>query len=505
MGKEKALMIKKQQKKIIIFAVAALVLILAYFLIISPMIQKALTPAEAVIPNLLDGEVLGSQNRILLMEHVEKADIQEIEVHNDHGVYTLYKDATDNFVIRNNEIAPISPYALSSVVVSTGYTLSMTRVSEDCDDMSEFGLAPSDNPAWYKLTKTDGIEHIVYVGDAIPTGAGYYCSYKDRNAVYVLDASIGATVLANVCDLVMPILTIPISSTQYYTTKDFWLRRNGEMFVHIDYLNEEERAQFAAAENRVYVMKYPTNYEPSTTNYDTILQTFVEFVGVRTLELGNASEVIDNETLLKYGIDMEMPAYELHYTYSGLDNFVFFSNLNANGTYYAYSLLFNIIVEVDPAKVAFLNWDIIKFVDRPIFQRNINDIAFIEIESPTVNESFTLVGEAQEILITPTSTGTTFDATGLQNFRQFYKVMLSLQLEDYTENRSTDNCMATMRITTDAGIKVEYKFYPYSTRRAYFTINGVGEFYTQRDMVDKMLSDCAKSVQLTPIDSEAKS
>ena len=498
-------MIKKQQKKIIIFAVAAVVLILAYFLIISPMIQKALTPAEAEIPNLLDGEVLGSQNRILMMEHVEKADIQEIEIHNDKGTYAVFKDNTDNFSVRDNEGAPISPYALSSLVVSAGYTLSMIRVTEDCEDLSEYGLADSDNPAWYKLTKTDGIEHTIYIGDAIPTGAGYYCRYQDRNAVYVLDASLATTLLADVRDIITPILSYPISSTQYYTTKDFWLKRNGEMFVHIDYLTEEERAQFAAAENRVYVMKHPTSYEPSTTNYDTILQTFVEFVGLRTLEIGKTTEIMDSETLLKYGIDPSAPAYEIHYSYSGLDNFVFFSELNENGTYYAYSLLFNLVAEVDPAKVPFLKWDIIKFVDRPIFQRNINDIALIEIESPTVNESFTLVGEAQEILITPASTGVTFDATGLQNFRQFYKVMLSLQLEDYTENRSTDDCMGTMRITTDAGIKVEYKFYPYSTRRAYFTINGSGEFYVLRDMVDKMLSDCAKAVQLTPIDSEAKS
>lgn len=497
-------MIKKQQKKIIIFAVTALALILVYFLVVTPIIKKATTPPEAEIPNLLEGEVLGSQNRILLMEHVEKADIQEIEVHNNTGVYALYKDATDNFVVRDNEGAPINPYALSSLVVSTGYTLSMTRVAEDAEDLSEYGLAESDNPAWYKLTKTDGIEHIVYVGDPIPTGAGYYCKYIDRNAVYILDSTIGTTVLADIRSLITPILSYPVSSTQYYTTKDFWIKRNGEMFVHIDYLTEEERAQFAAAENRVYIMKHPTSYEPSSTNYDTILQTFAEFVGLRTLEIGNTKDIMDAETLLKYGIDVNQPAYEVHYNFSGIDNFIFFSELNENGTYYAYSLLFNLIAEVDAATVAFLNWDIIRFVDRPIFQRNINDIALIEIESPEVNETFTLEGEGQEIIITPMSTGVKFDADGVQNFRQFYKVMLSLQLEDYTENRSTDDLMATMRITTDAGVKVEYKFYPYSTRRAYFTINGSGEFYLLRDMVEKMLSDCAKAVQLIPIDSDAK-
>lgn len=497
-------MIKKQQKKIIVFAVAVLILILTYFLVITPIINKAMQAAEEEIPNLLEGEVLGSQNRILLMEHIEKADMQEIEVHNDSGTFIFYREADDNFYVKDNIGTPYSPYALSSLVVSAGYTLSMLRVTEDCQDLSEYGLADSDNPAWYTLTKTDGTKHTVYIGDPIPTGAGYYCRYQDRNAVYILDSSIGTTMLADIRDLVTPLLSYPISSTQYYTTKNFWIKRNGEMFVHIDYLTEEERAQFAAAENRVYVMKHPTSYEPSSTNYDTILQTFVQFLGTRTLELGNTTEIMDIQTLLEYGIDMSAPAYELHYTYSGIENYIYFSEMNKNGTYYAYSLLFNLIAEVDPTVVAFLNWDIIKFVDRPIFQRNINDIALIEIESPEITEKFTLEGEGQEILITPMSTGKTFGKDALQNFRQFYKVMLSLQLEDYTENRSTDNCMATMRITTDAGVKVEYKFYPYSTRRAYFTINGSGEFYVLRDMVEKMLSDCAKAVQEISIDSDGK-
>ena len=45
------------------------------------------------------------------------------------------------------------------------------------------------------------------------------------------------------------------------------------------------------------------------------------------------------------------------------------SAVTEDGKQYAYSLLFNLIAEVDPATMAFLDWDIVKFVDRPIFQK----------------------------------------------------------------------------------------------------------------------------------------
>ena len=32
-------------------------------------------------------------------------------------------------------------------------------------------------------------------------------------------------------------------------------------------------------------------------------------------------------------------------------------------------------------------------------------------------------------------------------------------MEDYTENDSTENCIATLTVVTDAGVETVYKFY----------------------------------------------
>ena len=44
-------------------------------------------------------------------------------------------------------------------------------------------------------------------------------------------------------------------------------------------------------------------------------------------------------------------------------------------------------------------------------------------------------------------------------------------------------------LRTKAGNERVYKFYPYSDRRVYYTVNGSGEFYVNRTMLDKVIAD----------------
>ena len=51
----------------------------------------------------------------------------------------------------------------------------------------------------------------------------------------------------------------------------------------------------------------------------------------------------------------------------------------------------------------------------------------------------------------------------------------------------------------------EYKFYPYTTRRAFYTVNGEGEMYVLRDMVTKVISDAEKVMTNTAVNAEEHS
>ena len=493
--------IKKQRRTIVILAIIVAAAICAYFFVVLPIVNYV-EEVTAETVKLLDGEILGVNDRILMFEQVERSNIQSIEIHNDQGEWGVYYDSGDQtFYITGYPEAPYDKEKLSSLFVSAGYALSMTRVAEDCQDMSEYGLAESDNPAWYTLTTRDGNTHTVYIGDPIPTNAGYYVRYKGRNAVYVLDSTLADTLLQPLEVMVTPMLTLPMNTNDYFTIKNFAIMKGSDITVLLTYLDEEEKE--AEASLGSYKMLAPANYTVNDSNYSVALEQLTSFQGTSTLAYDPTDEELEEYGLLE-------PAYSIYYEYQGIQQSVVFSELNENGNYYAYSLLFNLITEVDGTSTQWLEWDLINWVDEPIFMMNINDVQTITVDSATATRVFDLEGEGQELVVTERATG--FQPE-VKNFRQFYKTLLSVYMQDYvgmTEEEiaaldDSKDLYMTLTIDTRAGVTHVYKFYPYSTRRAYYTVDGQGEFYVLRDMATKVITDAEKVMTNTEIDSEAHS
>ncbi len=497
-------MIKKQTITVIIIALAIIALALAYVFVISPMLEASQSESgsDEEIQELIEGEIRDVSDRILIFEHISKADIQSVEVVNEHGGYTMHRGSDGEFYLLGYENAPYSLEMLSNLVVSAGYPLAMTRITEDCPDLSEYGLADADSPAYYVLTKTDGTQHKLFIGDMIPTGAGYYVRYSERNAVYVLDSTIAVTLLAPVTALVTPIVAYPVGSNDYYLVDDFYIVKDDEVAVYIDYLTEEEKEQTASTS--VYRMLAPAQYVVNISSYADLLYALISMQGEEVVYMGGADTEISEEVLGSYGIDTENIELMLHYTYSGVESFVAFSQPDEDGKCYAFSMLFNMIVRMDVSTVNFLWWDIIKYVDRMTYSLYLNDVASITLESPEFSETFIIEGTDQEITVFAKNASKNIE--DVTNFRQFYKTILSVYLEDYAENTDTESleCMLTMTVVTDAGIEYEYKYYPYSTRRCFYTINGEGLYYVYIDDVEKIISDAQKVIQGIAVDSYAK-
>ena len=227
-------MIKSQRTKIIAVGVVALILIIAYFAVVQPLVNQVVDDSEEP-PTLVEGEVLGSNNRILLFEHTEKANIQSIEVHNDSGTWTMYRGDDNEFYLKDHEGAPYSKALLASLVSDAGYTLSMTRVTDNCTDWSVYGLDEASTPAWYVLTNLQGETHTVYIGDRIPTGAGYYCRYKDRPCVYVLQSSLASTLLVPLESMITPMVKTSTSPTvtMYRSRSPSSMKRSAQSLLRI--------------------------------------------------------------------------------------------------------------------------------------------------------------------------------------------------------------------------------------------------------------------------------
>ena len=153
------------------------------------------------------------------------------------------------------------------------------------------------------------------------------------------------------------------------------------------------------------------------------------------------------------------------------------------------------IARVEQITVDFLEWDLDKWVSPYIFQVNIQNVADISFAADGLDETFTLGGKDNDSLtVTARTAGKIED---VKNFRQLWKVLLSVT-EDGTATFDEadrdaivreDNLLLTLTLHTKAGVERVYKFYPYSDRRVFYTVNGDGEFYVNRAMLDKVIAD----------------
>ena len=173
-------------------------------------------------------------------------------------------------------------------------------------------------------------------------------------------------------------------------------------------------------------------------------------------------------------------------------------------------MLFDLIAEVKSTGAEWLEWDLIKWVDFPIFLMNINDVKTISVKSDTATRIFDIKSKEKDLEVTERITGFKPDS---ENFREFYKVLLMTYVQGYVSDDLTEvqvdalineGAYLTLTIETNAGKVMEYKYYPYSTRRAYYTVNGEGIFYALREMAAKIVADAENVMTNTAIDAEAK-
>ncbi len=492
-------------------------------------IDKMVDDAESI--KLLDGEVLGTNNRIYIYQPLERKDIQSVQVKNSLDEFAFEYDAeTDDFIVSGSPNAPYDKDMFSSLIVSAGKPSLTERALEICDDFEQYGLDESQSPASFTVTSRNGDSNTLYIGNLTSDGAGYYAKHANRDALYVIGASVGTTMLGNLENIISPTLTFPLSQNDNYTIKKFTLFSGNETTVGITFL--EDATRDALGLNTSFYMFYPGYYAVNSTSYSEVLTVITSFTGTRTVVFEPTEE--DFEKYGIYSIETveiseesgeeivkRMPAHALTFVYpiqgTELEQWVYFSAKNENGNYYAYSPQFDLIAEVDGASAEWLEWQLIEWVDEPIFMQNINEMATITVESSTATRVFDLTGADEELSIKERSTGFKPD---VENFRRFYRGLLSIHLQGYVSEDKTEAELEeltagtpslTLTIESRAGRTTVYRFYYYSTSRTYYTVEesdstygAIGEFYIMSADMTKVINDAEKVMTDTTVDYEAR-
>lgn len=370
-----------------------------------------------------EGEEVGIANRIQMFKQIKQADIDKLEIHNEHGAYTFYVDKDGDFQIKGHEGVPFSQVMFSSLAVSCGYSLSTRKIVDPIKDenglYTEYGLAPevrvdeegneyNYEPCWYRISDINGNSHTVYVGDAVPSRTGYYVKLTDRDAVYVMNFSIEGSMLGMydgktydsiesvlhvpIEQFVTPLVTYPMEMNNYFDVDTFTIWEGAKFQSIPDDATEEELDKldidpivsftFKDLDERTgtfyantpYFLLYPAGYVANDGSIDSCLQSFYTLSPKGVVKLG-----IEEADLKTYGLDN--PEYVIYFVFQGeYEHLILISAETESGTRYMSSGLYDIIVEVDRSQLSFLNYTQNDWVNDLYFSMNLAWATKIEIE-----------------------------------------------------------------------------------------------------------------------------
>lgn len=290
----------------------------------------------AAVEDLEDGESVSNlvAQTILIFPYVSQTNLQTLEMHNEHGTYTFYKDSYGNFRVKGTEdhLASYDPTLFASLTSSTCNMIAQEKIKEPIVDAngaySEYGLADSDT-YWYITTSRDEVYKIV-LGDKTPTDSGYYVQYvackdpvlnKDgsvasatetpRMAVYIVAPTVmnPSTTTGSIEtlekpfhepieSLMMPQIVYEVSLSTYFDVQNFIIMRGDESFLAFDYIDIAERAHTERSSDPfIMLLTEHKGFKASANNIMNALECFYGMTFMGCVKL-NPTE----EDLVKYGI-----------------------------------------------------------------------------------------------------------------------------------------------------------------------------------------------------------
>lgn len=482
-------MIKKRKILIAVSLALAAILAAVYFFVIEPMQTDVPTDASG---------------KELIFEQVTRERILKLKVTNEHGEYTLRRSGEKFYFEEYPNILPdyIDGTALSYLVVYAGTTYTDLRVVENAEsELWKYGLDEESQPSSIELTTTGGSHYKLLIGDLAPHRGGYYATLEGSGVVHIYNKSYADVLLAPVGDLLSGYLTIPGDMNYYYLASNFELYKDDELKVYVTYLNQSDRSELEAA--TVHRLNYPVKMGASS-EYDGVLQTFVNFVADEIVEVG-----LSDELLVEYGFDS--PKYLISYNGGYVENgevtqrqnMIAISEKTEDGYYYVASPMFDIIGKVKEGTLSFLEWELINWVNPQIFAVAISNVSSVEFFGGADSEKFTLKKAGKDIAVSDSNGG----KINTDHFKQLYLGMLNLNIEGYTAleteeiesiTSNGDSLITSIKVTSVSGGTLEYSFYRYSDVRALVTIkqNGQsstqGEFFVPVTSVKKLVSDVTR-------------
>ncbi len=314
-------------------------------------------------------------------------------------------------------------------------------------------------PTSYVITAVNGDRHEVIVGDLIVTGNGFYAKYNGgeihdgdsvtsspaRDTVYVLGITEdilgggpnGFEILNDRIEtLVTPQIVYSMGLTNYFNVSNFTIKDNidynrinteladifGEEDIGSDAFLDEYKKLFEQYSHNVCsfsfypleertgtmdaytpylsLLEYTDGYSLNGDNIDVMLQGFYQTEFLEVVKLSPTDDELEDYGLIEapYVISFMFQTTNEDGEKIYIENFVDISLKSSDGSYYAYSPIYDMIVKVGESSFAFLEWDETYWYYDKYLQMTISYVDSILIESPAFTTEFKIEDSASKYL-----------------------------------------------------------------------------------------------------------
>ncbi len=498
-------MIKRQTITAVICAFLAIVLGIVYFAMIAPSLvteEEKVTPIELIDPLEVRTQ---DQTRVYMFPPLERARIQEIEVHNKKGSYTFYKTKGDVFLLEGMTDAPYDLMALTYLVTTTGSGVASERyLIDENTDLSVYGLSASDDPSYFIITDDDKVSHKVWIGNKAPTGDGYYCQYDQRKAVYLIRTAGFEVLLSDVYGLMTPTLGLPVAQNDYASVTLVGVIKNGAPVFETETIYEFDDKGQVLSYGYEFTLKTLKEFSPDEMVRNDLLSRVSGLAGSKVVAHG---EEINKDLLKdKYGIDIYNPYYAIYYKYTD-DAYIYFSAPDKDGICYAYSTVYHTVVTIPLSSIPMYKNEVHDYVDKFLERTIISDVTKLEIKGSLADEGISIdsaygikstkVEDSEKTVQTVWNVKTNeyLTADRVSNFKLLYGDVVYIQITDQVDVSKIEEAehIASVTVTYIDGSSRRFDFYAYTSTRCYYTVNGAlieGHTFTvSRDNVEELIRD----------------
>ena len=413
--------------------------IIVYFAIIAPSFRSAAN----YVPTLYDGEELYGSSTILMEKFRSRGDVVSIEVKNKNENFTLA--ATDpgsdktGFKIVGAESTALDQNNVASFVVNSLLLVTNSpnfgtqdRVNEYAteEDLINYGLAESADPAYLEVKLTDGSSYKVYIGDVHPTADGYYAMVDGRRnvvtdettgetkeyyIVYSLTTYIATTFVQQKSSVLVSTFVMPYFSNGIYQPNNYLLERlsDGEYrrIVQIHTLT----ADTITSSGETYKLEYPSGYIVNESSFTTYVLSTLEYLSADAV-IAYGSSVYDPDVYLACGLDLDSERLENgtekcfarltlnvddisgRELFESGDYVIYFGDAyydeKLGGEYrYAFSPYSETIFVVSTADFEYITWHTVRYISARMYYDNIASLDYLELVGPDTDIRYTIDGD----------------------------------------------------------------------------------------------------------------